>query len=349
MLHIQTLDNIKIKVPNELASVSVVLQYIQTAFPNDNSKVVPVNADAKYVELLIDVLNKKVILNDLTVLELRKLAKVADALEVESILKQIIKAIGNIYKSITYSEQWKTLENDLENELGYEMMSQISVESVTDIYKLYTQCSKKDDFMKVCKTHKIQICKHIFDEIGLFNLRGVQRGDYCRIFKEILEDLQEKGQEIGSISKIREGIIELSKKHILKYIKWGIDPNTRNAAGLTLLHQACKTGNTVAVPLLIAAGANVNAKSSGPGFTPFELLMQFGRFEAKRAKSFLFILRELIRAGAKVPRHSLPFLYEYINDMWHFSNYKEIYEEFKNAGYDMTGVSLPWIPPVHRP
>ena len=74
-------------------------------------------------------------------------------------------------------------------------------------------------------------------------------------------------------------------------VRAGADVNATNKDGATPLHRAASAGEVDVIPVLVQAGADVNARGGNGGFTPLHLAAHNGNLEA---------ISVLIQAGADV-------------------------------------------------
>ena len=116
-------------------------------------------------------------------------------------------------------------------------------------------------------------------DVNVSNRRGLTPLDIAERDgqTEIIELLRVHGAKKG-FSNLLRAINSGDIEQVKLLISQGADVNTKNNAGQTLLHIACRSGNKEVVEFLIDQGANINSKSNRD-LTPLDLAQRAGHTE----------------------------------------------------------------------
>ena len=116
-------------------------------------------------------------------------------------------------------------------------------------------------------------------DVNVSNRRGLTPLDIAERDgqTEIIELLRVQGAKKG-FSNLLRAINSGDIEQVKLLISQGADVNTKNNAGQTLLHIACRSGNKEVVEFLIDQGANINSKSNRD-LTPLDLAQRAGHTE----------------------------------------------------------------------
>ncbi|KAJ8613015.1 hypothetical protein CTAYLR_004066 [Chrysophaeum taylorii] len=138
--------------------------------------------------------------------------------------------------------------------------------------------------------------------------KKLNKAELEKSFRECL-DSPENAERISQAERVRamerqqNALLGASQRDDVVALKAilqsGVDPSYANPLGQTPLHIACLWGNARAVEVLVASGANVNAKNGLNQDTPLHLLVS--RFKKKdKLQPRLECANILIQAGADI-------------------------------------------------
>ena len=98
-------------------------------------------------------------------------------------------------------------------------------------------------------------------------------------------------KDSGCLLQLKLKWFEITPNELQAMINSGANVNAKGYNGATPLHAAAGVGNAEVIPVLVQAGADVNAKVNNTGSTPLYFAAQFGRVE---------VIPALVKAGANV-------------------------------------------------